>query len=108
REDRRLAGQVVDAGPQRRSDHEHVEAAQMAEADVEIEVGEHAANLRAQVSLDVGGLHPGNAEAAHLRQIDLPVAVDGGAVVDVDGSPGADDQLVAGPDDVVGRDRHVV
>ena len=54
------------------------------------------------------GLDAGDIEAADLRQVELAVAVDAAAVVDVDRAPGAQEDLVARADDVVGRDRHVV
>jgi hypothetical protein len=83
-------------------------AAQLAERDAQVEVGEQAADLAAQVALEVGGLDAGDVEAADLGQVDHAVAVDGAAVVDVDRAPGADQDLVARADRVVGRDRHVV
>ena len=108
REQRRLARQRDHAGPLRRADDEHAQAAQLAERDREIEVGEQAPDLRAQVLLEVGGLDAGDVEAADLGQVEHAVAVDRAAVVDVDRAPGARHDLVARADRVVGRDRHVV
>ena len=108
REQRRLARQRHHAGPLRRADDEDAQAAQLAERDREIEVGEQPPDLRAQVLLEIGGLDAGDVEAADLRQVEHAVAVDRAAVVDVDRAPGAGHDLVAGADRVVGRDRHVV
>ena len=104
----RLAGQGVDPGPLRRADHEHLDGAKLPECDAQVEIGEQPADLRPQMALEVGGLDAGDAEAADPRQVEHAVAVDRAAKVDIDRTPAADDDLVAGADRVVGRDRHVV
>ena len=108
REQRRLARQRHHARPLRRADDEHAQPAQLAERDREIEVGEQASDLRAEVPLEVRRLDAGDVEAADLRQVEHAVAVDRAAVVDVDRSPDTGDDLVARADRVVGRDRDVV
>ena len=107
RQQRRLAGQGVDAGALRRPDHEHRHAAQLAQGHVEGEVGVQAADLCAQVPLEFRRFHASHVEAAHLGQADLAIAVDRAAVVDIDRTPGPNHQFVARADAVVGRHRHV-
>lgn len=100
----RQAADGVVAWPARLPDDEDLDAAQLAQGDVEAEVPEHPAHLGAQVGFGVSGLDAGHAHGADAGDVDLPVAVDGGAVVDVDAAPGADVQLVARAEHVV--DRH--
>ncbi len=108
RQQRRLARQRIDAGTLRRPDDEYLHRAQLAERHVEVEVGVQAPDLRAQMALEVGGLDAGHREAADARQVQQAVAIDRGAVVDVDRAPCTDQHLVARPDDVVSRHGHIV
>jgi hypothetical protein len=108
RQQRRLRRQRVRARPLGRPDDEHAQATQLAQRHVQAEVRVQAADLVAQVLLQVGGLHAGDIEAADLGQADLSVAVHLAAVVDVDRAPGADVHLVARAHQVVAGDGNVV
>ena len=73
-----------------------------------MEIAERAPENGLEIGGQVARLDPGDVDHAHLGNADGAVAVDHRVVIDVDLAPGADLDLVARPDDVVGRDRNVV
>ena len=108
RQQRRLARHGVDPRHARRAHHENLHPAQFAQGHVQVEVGIEPPDLRAQVPFQFRRLDAGHGEAADLGQIDLAIAVHGGAVVDVDTTPGANHHFVTRAHGVVAGHRNVV
>ncbi len=98
----------VGAGALGVADHEHLHRAQLAHGDQQVEVAEVARHRGLHELRDVLVRDAGHRDRAHARDVDHAVAVDHRAVVDVDLAPGADQELVARADHVVGRDRDVL
>jgi hypothetical protein len=98
----------VGAGARGAPDHEDLDGAELAERDEQLEVAEVPRHRLLDQRREVGVPDPRHGDRAHARDRDHAVAVHDGPVVDVDLPPGADHELVAGADEVVGRHRHVL
>ena len=98
----------VAAGLAHLADDEHLDRAQLAECHHEVEILEHARHRAAHAGIQILIAGGSNVDGADLRNVDAAIAIHCGAHVDVDLAPGADQDLVARPDDVIRRHRHAV
>ena len=99
------AVEVVGAGLLGLTHHIHRDAAQFAQAGIELDVVEHRARLLAQGGFEVFDLHAVQVDDADFGQADLAVAVKRLVARKVDRSPNLDANFVAGAEHVFCRSR---
>src|SRR5690242_15873973 len=90
------------------SNYEHLNRAELTKIDIQIEVLEDSSDGGLQVRIDLLILKPRYGYAANSWQINLAIAIDNNAGVEIDLSPGANQELVARTDYVVRRHRDAV
>ena len=94
------AAQVVGAGLARLADHINRDAAQLAQAGVDSDVGEDGGHAAAQGGFEVFDLHAVELDGADFGQADLAVAVECLAAAVVGAAPDLDAHLVTGAEHV--------
>ncbi len=107
-EQRGQRGDGVGAGLAGLADDKDLDGTELAEVDVEVEVSVHAAELGAEEIGELRVVEAGDVDGAEVGQRDGTGAVDDDALLLVDLAPELQADLVAGADDVVGRDGDVV
>ena len=98
----------VAAGLTHLADDEHLDRTQLAERHHQVEIPEHARYRTAHAGVKILIAGRGDVDGPDLRDVDAAIAIHRGAHVDIDLSPGADQDLVPRTDDVIGRHRHPV
>jgi hypothetical protein len=104
---RRQARHGVGAGAVGLAHHVHGHRAQLAEVDVDGHALVQAGDRGADHVLRFAGLDAGQRHGADGRNRNGAVAVDGGAIIDIDRAPAANLQFIARPERVVGLHRRV-
>src|SRR5207245_10033095 len=90
------------------ADDEDLHLAQLSHRHQQLEVAEVARHRGAHVAGEVLVADARDGDGPDARDVDHAVAIDDRAEIHVDLAPGAHEELVAGPDDVVARDRDVL
>ncbi len=94
-DERRQGTDRVTAWRPREARHVDPDGAQLPEADAEFEAAKRARDRRAQMLAQIGEAQAGERYFTDFRYRDRPTPIDRRAEVDVDGSPGANIDLVA-------------
>src|SRR5215468_5519744 len=88
--------------------YEDLNRAQLSNIYTEVEVAEELAYCALEIRLKLLVLQASHADGTHARDVDVAIAIDYGAVVDIDRAPRADQKFVTGSDYVGGGNGHAV
>src|SRR5271166_984608 len=98
----------VPAGTGRLAYYVNVNGTQLAHGHVKIKVLIDAPDVRLQVIFDLRVLQSGDIHASDLRQKDVAVPVHPRMNVEINLTPCPDHELIAGTDNIIGRDRGTI
>src|SRR4051794_4650303 len=87
----------------RLANDEDLDRAQLSQVNVQIKVLEHASDRALKISVHLLIFQACDSHATDARQIDLAVAVDEDASIEIDLSPGANQEFIARSHDVIRR-----